>query len=227
MGVHYLGWVMVLHTKNGFFISLEGGEGAGKSTQLRHLSESLKADGLPVCQTREPGGTPGAEALRRQLLFGEEALSWKAEVMTHMAARCDHLDHQILPALAAGHVVVCDRFHDSTWAYQGYGIGCGEADKLSFIRSLRQLVGHEPDLTFWLDVPLEVAQRRVVQRQGPTDRYEGQAEAFHQRVREGFSQAYQQQTDRMIRVDAARSEEEVHHALYALVKERLSARGLL
>lgn len=212
---------MALHSKRGLFVTLEGGEGAGKTTQLRRLTESLRADGVDVCQTREPGGTPGAEALRRQILFGEEALSWRAEVMAHMAARCDHLDHQIVPALQEGKVVICDRFHDSTWAYQGYGVGHGEREKLSFIRSLREIVGHEPDLTFWLDLPLEVSRQRVLKRQGKTDRYEGQAEAFHHRVYEGFSDLYQQQKGRIVRIDAALSENDVHQMLYAHIKQHL------
>lgn len=216
---------MVHLINRGLFITLEGGEGVGKSTQLRCLTEALRRDGKLVCSTREPGGTPGAEALRQQLLFGEAPLSWKAEVMTHMAARCDHLDQKIIPALTNGHIVVCDRFHDSTWAYQGYGRGEGNEEKLSFIRSLRQLVGHEPDITFWFDLPVEEAQRRVGQRGGKTDRYEGKKIQFHRRVREGFLRAYEtQDRERIYRIDASQSEEDIQRYLFEQIKKVMCER---
>lgn len=208
----------------GLFITLEGGEGAGKTTQLARLVERLKREGLPVYQTREPGGTPAAEALRNLLLFGEENFCWQAEIMTHMAARADHLAQAIQPALAEGQIVVCDRFHDSTWAYQGYGIGEGRPEVLDYIRSLRRIVGGEPDVTLWLDLPCELALQRVVQRGGRLDRYEGQQMQFHQRVREGFQKMAEQDTARITRIDASQSVDAVQDALYDAVQHQLVSR---
>ncbi|MCX5615862.1 dTMP kinase [Bombella sp. TMW 2.2559] len=209
----------------GLFITLEGGEGAGKTTQLARLVGRLESEGLPVYRTREPGGTPAAEALRKLLLFGDEHFCWQAEIMTHMAARADHLAQAIQPALEEGKIVICDRFHDSTWAYQGYGIGEGRREVLDYISSLRRLVGGEPDVTFWLDLPCERARQRVAQRGGKVDRYEGQKMQFHQRVREGFWKMAECDPDRIVRVDASQSVEEVQEHLYRLVHQQLAGRA--
>lgn len=206
----------------GIFITLEGGEGGGKTTQSHLLSERLRADGWRVYQTREPGGTPAAEALRNLLLFGEAEFCWQAEIMAHMAARADHLAKVIHPALAEGQIVVCDRYHDSTWAYQGYGIGQKKPEVLAFINALRQLVGGEPDLTLWLDLPCEVAHKRIAQRGGKLDRYEGQQVAFHERVREGFQAMAECDLERIVRVDAEPSEAEVQARLYEVVTQYLA-----
>lgn len=214
------------HSKEaGLFITLEGGEGAGKTTQLARLAERLRHEGLKVYQTREPGGTPAAEALRNLLLFGEENFCWQAEIMVHMAARADHLAQAIQPALADGQIVICDRFHDSTWAYQGYGIGEGRRDVLDYIGSLRRLVGNEPDMTFWLDLPCDVALQRTAQRGGKVDRYEGQQVQFHQRVRTGFQKMVECDPDRVVRVDASQSVEDVQEHLYRLVRQKLAGRA--
>ena len=142
----------------GLFITLEGGEGAGKSTQARLLAEWLRAQGHDVDLTREPGGTPGAEALRELLLFGGHGLCARAEVMAHFAARADHVEQRIAPMLARGGVVICDRFTDSTEAYQGYGLSHGDPAMLGLIATLRGLIPVAPDLTFMLEVPPAVAQ---------------------------------------------------------------------
>lgn len=215
---------MLPSKRSGLFITLEGGEGAGKTTQLARLAERLRSEGLPVYQTREPGGTPAAEALRNLLLFGEENFCWQSEIMLHMAARTDHLAQAIQPALAEGKIVLCDRFHDSTWAYQGYGIGEARQEVLEHIRSLRQLVGGEPDVTFWLDLPCDLARQRVTQRGGKLDRYEGQKMQFHQRVRQGFQQVAKEEPNRIVRVDASQSMEEVQEHLYGLVKQFIAGR---
>ncbi|MXV44556.1 dTMP kinase [Saccharibacter sp. 17.LH.SD] len=218
---------MVRHVKGGLFITLEGGEGGGKSTQSRLLAEALRHDGLKVRLTREPGGTPGAEALRQQLLFGKEEFSWKAEILLHMTARCDHFDQNISPALEAGEIVICDRFHDSTWAYQGYGIGHGALERLTFITSLRELLHYEPEATFWLDVSLETAYRRLAQRGGKLDRYEGLDDAFHRRVREGFEHIYQHDDGKRIqRIDAEAAPDEVFTELYESVWALLRKKGV-
>ena len=146
----------------GRFITLEGGEGAGKSTQAKLLAEALAARGLPVLRTREPGGAPGAEVLRDLLLGGRVDWSAPAETLLHFAARAEHVERTIRPALDAGMWVVCDRFYDSTMAYQGYGLG---ADR-GMIAALIRLVGVHPDLTIVLDVSDAVAVARRAQARG-------------------------------------------------------------
>jgi dTMP kinase len=166
----------------GRLITLEGGEGAGKSTQARMLADALCELGLPVLRTREPGGAPGAEFLREVLLSGRIDWSPRAETMLHVAARMEHVAKTILPAIEAGTWVVCDRFHDSTLAYQGYGQGVD----LGMIETLGTMVGIVPDLTLVLDVPRSIAVTRLRQRGGVDDRYERLNEDFHRRVNEGF-----------------------------------------
>ncbi len=165
----------------GRFITLEGGEGGGKSTQARLLAEALALRGLPVLRTREPGGAPGAELLRDLLLNGPVAWSPPAEAMLHFAARAEHAARTIRPALAAGIWVVCDRFADSTMVYQGYG---QDADR-GMIAALAGLLGLVPDLTLVLDVPVEVSVARLAGRGGGADRYESLGEGFFARVRGG------------------------------------------
>ena len=164
------------------FITLEGGEGAGKSTQARLLADALMEQGLPVLRTREPGGAPGAELLRGVLLGGSHDWSAPAETLLHFAARAEHVAKTIHPALDAGMWVVCDRFYDSTMAYQGYGQG---ADR-GLISALIGLLGIVPDLTLVLDVSESVALARQAQRGVAADRYERLDLAFHARVRQGF-----------------------------------------
>ncbi|MBY4641262.1 dTMP kinase [Gluconacetobacter entanii] len=188
----------------GMFITFEGGEGAGKSTQVRLLQQHL-ATIVPsgrVVMTREPGGTPGAEAIRDLLLFGKHDLSLRAETLMHFSARYDHVDHLIRPALEAGKIVISDRFTDSTEAYQGYGRGAGDHDILALIASLRQQTGVVPDLTFILDIPRTVARERLRARGNRPDRYEAATEAFHARVAEGFAAIARHEPDRCITLDA-------------------------
>ncbi|MBS1073897.1 dTMP kinase [Gluconobacter sp. Dm-73] len=210
----------------GLFITLEGGEGAGKSTQARLLAEALRAEGHTVLLTREPGGTPGAEEIRNLLLFGKVDLSWRAEILMHMAARSDHLDNAILPALERGEIVVCDRFHDSTLAYQGHGVGQGVPEILAFLNGARKLVNFEPDLTLMLELPRAEALARLRARGGQTDRYEGQAEAFHERVLAGFEAIASADPGRVKRVDAAQTPEAVSAALMRAVQDRLMVQGV-
>lgn len=208
----------------GLFITLEGGEGAGKTTQSRLLVERLRQAGHEVVLTREPGGTPGAEALREVLLFGAAPLSWKAQVLGHMAARADHIDNLIRPALERGAIVVCDRFHDSTVTYQGYGIGQGERDILLFIGDVRRLLAFEPDITLLLTVPLETGADRLAARGGRTDRYEAESVAFHERVEKGFAAIVAAEPSRMRVVNGARSPEDVAQTVYDCVTACLDAR---
>jgi dTMP kinase len=190
----------------GRFITLEGGEGAGKSTQARLLADALAGLGIPVLRTREPGGAPGAEVLRELLLSGRCAWSAPAETLLHFAARAEHVEHTIGPALAVGTWVVCDRFADSTMAYQGYGQG---ADR-TMIADLTRMIGLVPDVTFVLDVSTEVAAARLRGRGAAADRYERECGAFHSRVAAGFREIARAEPRRCVLIDANRTEEEVH-----------------
>lgn len=192
--------------RKGAFITLEGGEGAGKSTQLRLVGEALRVLGHDVLITREPGGSPGAEDLRQLLLFGNNPLSLRAEILAHFAARYDHVDRVILPALQAGRIVLCDRFTDSTLAYQGYGRAGGNADILRLIHSLTDMLALPPDRTFLLDVPRDVARERLAARAGQPDRYEQADEEFHARVAEGFAVVALHGPDRVRRLNTAHEE---------------------
>jgi dTMP kinase len=181
------------------FISFEGGEGAGKSTQVRLLAEALRAAGEKVVLTREPGGSPGAEEIRKLLVEGLPG-RWtaEAEALLHFAARADHLDKIIRPALSDGNWVLCDRFADSTIAYQGYGHGL-DLEWLGMLR--RQVVGAtEPGLTVILDLPVETGLARAAARQpggaAAEDRYERMDKSFHQRLRDGFLAIARQAPDR-------------------------------
>jgi dTMP kinase len=200
-------------TTRGRFITLEGGEGSGKTTQARLLADALAERGIPTLRTREPGGSPGAEALRSLLLGGAVAFSARAETMLHFAARADHLAHTIEPALRAGFWVVCDRFYDSTLAYQGYGQG---ADR-EFIHAQIALLGFKPDLTLVLTVSPAVARERLTARGGSADRYEREDAAFHARVADGFLAIARADADRCRLIAAEGPVDAVHEAIIAAV----------
>jgi dTMP kinase len=197
----------------GRFITFEGGEGAGKSTQARLLADALTDLGVAVLRTREPGGAPGAELLRELLLSGEVAWSASAETLLHFAARAEHVVQTIRPALGAGIWVVCDRFADSTMAYQGYGQGADRAT----IATLTGLIGLVPDVTIVLDVSDAVAQERLRSRGETADRYERLDAAFHARVNEGFRAIAHAAPDRCVLIPADGSEAEVHAAVMRAV----------
>ena len=192
----------------GRFITFEGGEGAGKSTAIRSLAESLTERAIPVVVTREPGGSAGAEAIRGLLVSGDPA-RWDGvtEALLHYAARRDHLRCTILPALAVGHWVLCDRFSDSTVAYQGYGHGVPLADLATLYRMVAG--GVRPDLTVLLDIPVSVGLERAGRRTGNDTRYERMALDFHQRLREGFHAIAEAEPERCVVVDATQSAETV------------------
>ena len=198
------------------FITLEGGEGAGKSTQARLLADALRVTGRDVVLTREPGGTEGAEALRGLILSRAHRWAPAAETMLHFAARADHVEGLIRPALVRGATVVCDRFTDSTIAYQGYG---QDAD-LGLIASLHAAVGLDPDLTFVLRVSPEVAAVRLAARPLPPDRYEVADGRFHARVRAGFDAIAAAAPLRCVVVDGDGTPEEVHAAIWSAVEAR-------
>lgn len=168
----------------GRFITFEGVDGSGKTTQLRLLAARLRAAGVEVTETREPGGAPGAEQIRRLLVEGEPG-RWSAETETLLftAARRDHLERTILPALAAGATVLCDRFADSTRVYQG----AARADRRGVVDALHRLmIGREPDLTLILDLDPAEALSRGLARGGAEDRFERLGAGFQARLREGF-----------------------------------------
>lgn len=205
---------------SGRFITFEGGEGAGKSTQLRLLAEALTAAGFEVVTTREPGGSKGAEAIRALLVTGDTD-RWDAETeaLLHTAARRDHLARTVWPALARGAWVICDRFADSTLAYQGYGHGLSK----DFIRDLTRLAigDFKPDLTLILDLPVEEGLKRAGGRGGAEDRYERMGTAFHDRLRQGFLDIARADPDRCAVVDATLPLDEVRQAVLRAVKSRL------
>jgi dTMP kinase len=203
----------------GRFITLEGGEGAGKTTQCALLEQALAARGVPVLRTREPGGSPGAELLRDILLRGPIDWSARAETLLHFAARAEHSTKTIAPALAAGTWVVCDRFFDSTLAYQGYGQGTDRG----FILALIELLGVKPDLTIVLDLGGSVAHERMRQRGNSADRYERQDAAFHQRVRQGFREIAAAAPERCVLLEASGDVQTIHAAIVTTVLQRLYA----
>ncbi|QMW22126.1 dTMP kinase [Sandaracinobacteroides saxicola] len=201
----------------GKFISFEGGEGAGKSTQIARLAARLRAAGRAVTETREPGGTPGAEAIRALLVSGT-ADRWDAitEALLMNAARADHVTRVIRPALAAGQVVLCDRYVDSTLVYQG------QAGDLSALRQLHKYATGNlwPDLTLWLDLPVKQGLIRASTR-GDSGRFEAKGLAFHERVRAGFAALAAAEPARVMRVDASGDEEAVAERVWGAVAWRL------
>lgn len=209
-----------METARGRFITLEGGEGAGKSTQVRLLADSLRDEGLMVVTTREPGGSAGAEAIRTLLVEGDTN-RWDgvAEALLHFAARRDHLVKTVWPALERGAWVISDRFADSTLAYQGFGHGL-DPDVIASL--YRVAVGHfAPDLTLVLDLPVEKGLERAGTRGGGEDRYERMGLGFHQRLRQGFLGIAASNPMRCAVIDATRSPDEVHGDIMATVRARL------
>ena len=191
------------------FVTFEGGEGAGKSTQARLLAEAWRTAGRDVVLTREPGGAAGAELLREMLLRGEHRWSAAAEAHLHFAARAEHLERTILPALAAGKAVVCDRFADSTLAYQGYGLGADQ----KLIAGLTALLPRQPDRTVLLRVGPETAAARMAERRLRLDRYEAMDAAFHTRVALGFAAIADAEPGRCRVIDADGPIDAVHAAV--------------
>ena len=203
----------------GHFISLEGIDGSGKSTQARRLADTLRAEGHDVVLTREPGGAPGAEAIRELLVTGDGA-RWSAvaELLLFNAARRDHLENTIWPALAAGRVVVCDRFADSTRVYQGVA----RAPLGDLVERLHRLViGTDPDLTVIIDTDPETALARGRARGGTEDRFERFGLPFQQALRDGFATLARDNPDRCRIVDGNRAPDAVAADVAALAAAAL------
>jgi len=203
----------------GRFIALEGGEGAGKSTQARLLAQALAGRGIEAVLTREPGGTPLAEAIRTLLLGEGEGPGLRAEALLFAAARSDHLERLIAPALDAGKWVVCDRFVDSSRAYQGGGGGLPDGDILALHR-----VGSEgllPDLAILMEVDPETAARRTAARDGDNaDRIGGRDAAYHGRVAQAFDTFTHAEPERFVRIDGNGAPEQAHAAIMATLRAR-------
>ena len=211
---------------NGFFITFEGGEGSGKTTQIERLAERLRGEGRSVVTTREPGGTPGADAVRHVVLSGAaESLGPDVETLLFAAARADHVDMLIGPALDAGKIVLCDRFHDSTRVYQGLG---GTDDGMIDLLEAATLKGHYPDLTLLLDIDAQAGLKRASVRRGggEADRYEREALVLHADRRRAFLAIAADEPERFVIVDAARSIEEIAREIAFVVGERLECRLL-
>ena len=200
----------------GRFISFEGIDGSGKSTQVRALAATLRARGLEVVETREPGGAPGAELIRRLLVEGDPGRwSPETEILLFTAARRDHLERTIRPALARGATVICDRFADSTRVYQGVA----RADLRATVDALHQLaIGVEPDLTLILDLDPSTARDRGRTRGGSEDRFERFRAVFHQRLRAGFLALAAEFPDRCRVVPADGAPDEVAARIAAAVR---------
>ncbi len=204
----------------GRFISLEGGEGAGKSTQIALLADRLRARGIDVVTTREPGGTPGAEAIRELFVHGApDRWSARTEALLVYAARADHVERLILPAIERGQWVISDRFADSSMAYQGAG---GRLDPGTLRAIHHAAIGDlQPDLTLVLDMPVEIGVTRALARRGAETRFEANAAAFHERVRAAFREITEREPGRARLIDANQPVEAVGAAIWSHVEPLL------
>jgi len=202
----------------GFFMTLEGVDGAGKSTHLSWLLDTLRARGLPVLATREPGGTPLGEQCREWLLH--QPMTLRTETLLMFAARCEHLETVIRPALGQGKWVVCDRFTDATYAYQGGGRQLGEAP----VRALEQWVQGDlqPDCTWLFDLPLEIARQRLAGARDP-DRFEREDAAFFERTRKAYLVRAREHPERIRIIDASQDVAGVRHQLAEALESVLRA----
>lgn len=189
------------------FISFEGTEGVGKTTLIRKIYEYLQQQGQEVVLTREPGGTAMAEQIRALLLSvnHDETMSHDTELLLMYAARAQHLQQVIIPALAEGKTVLCDRFTDASFAYQCAGRGLSR-DKLNVLN--QNFVSHLPNVTFWLDAPIELGMSRARER-GALDRFEQEKVTFFEKVRSGYQELFEQYPERIKRLDATQTPEQV------------------
>jgi dTMP kinase len=210
------------------FITFEGGDGSGKTTQLKALEGYLTERGKSCIATREPGGTSLGNLIRQVLLeVGKQPITSPTELFLYLADRAQHIREVIIPAIEQGNVVLCDRHTDSTLAYQGYGRGID----LGLLRSLNDIAsqGIKPDLTFLFDCPVEIGLSRTAQRQsqaitgvGREDRFEREKVEFHERVREGFLELARAEPHRFRIIDAARSVDEIARELENIIDQELT-----
>jgi len=207
-------------TPDGRFITFEGIDGSGKSTQARLLADTLRAKGREVVLTREPGGSTGAEEIRKLVLEGNpDRWSAETEILLFTAARRDHLERIINPALAAGQIVICDRFADSTRMYQGLSRGDlrGVVDQLHAL-----MIGREPDLTILIDMDPGIGLTRALSRQTKEERFEDFGQDLQVQMRQGFLDLAAQYSDRFVIVDGNRSPKEVARDIAEIVQDRLT-----
>lgn len=205
------------------FITFEGPEGSGKTSQLPALADYLRDAGYDVVVTREPGGTPVGDQIRDVLMNLENvSIVPRTEILLFLAARAQHVEDLIRPSLAAGKVVLCDRFGDSTLAYQGYG----HQTDLGVLRQLLNFStgGLTPDLTLLLDVPVRAGFERKWHNSTEWNRLDAYAEAFHERVRQGYFALAKEEPDRWVIIDASQSKARVQQAMRAAIMERLEGR---
>lgn len=206
-----------------FFITFEGGEGTGKSTQAKLLAEFLEQRGYPCVLTREPGGSAGAEEIRNLVVKGDVG-RWDVmtEALLMFAARRDHLVKTILPAMGQGKTVICDRFADSTTAYQGFGYADRGLGREVIERIYKVVVGDfKPDLTVILDMPVEHGVERALKRDANANRYEKMGLDFHRNLRQAFLEIAKREPERCAVVDATGTVEQIHAAVADLVTKRL------
>jgi dTMP kinase len=210
---------------NGLFITLEGVEGAGKSTAIQFLKAYFDQLHLPYIITREPGGTEIAEAIRKTVLgHYSEKMAADTELLLMFASRAQHIATKIRPALDSGKIVISDRFTDATYAYQGGGRRMG-LDRIAVLESWVQQ-DLQPDLTFLLDIPVEIGMQRILSR-GEIDRIEAEKKSFFNRVRDNYLKRAQQFPDRFKVVQAAKSIEQVQHSLQEIITAFLLAHGYI
>jgi dTMP kinase len=205
----------------GCFITFEGIDGSGKSTQARLLADHLKAQGREVVLTREPGGSAGAEEIRALVLQGEpDRWSAETEILLFTAARRDHLERTILPAIKAGKVVICDRFADSTRMYQGLSRGDlrGTVDQLHSL-----MIGREPDMTILIDMDSDTGLSRALSRQGVEERFETFGSKLQAQMRAGFLSLAKEFADRFVVIDGARGIDAVSVDVRKVVDDHLAA----
>lgn len=207
----------------GLFITLEGGDGAGKSTQIRNIERFFTEKGLVVVHTREPGGTRIGEKLRDILLDKDNAeMSAVTEMLIYAASRSQHVREFVMPALERGEIVICDRFVDSSIAYQAYGRELG--DMVAEVNN-HATGGLRPDITFWLDIDPEAGRARAA-KAGDLDRLEREKMDFHYRVYEGYRQIAEQEPDRVRRIDAADTVENICGRIYECLEELCREKGI-
>ena len=207
----------------GLFITLEGGDGAGKSTQIDNITRFFEEKGLVVLHTREPGGTRISEKLRDILLDKNNSeMSPVTEMLIYAASRAQHVREKIIPALERGEIVICDRFTDSSVAYQGYGRSLGKmvAEVNSYATG-----GLVPDVTFWMDID-PAAGRARASKAGELDRLELEKLDFHYRVYEGYKAIAEAETGRVKHIDASRSVDEIRDEIYGCLEDLCAARGI-
>ncbi|MFB9324387.1 dTMP kinase [Paenibacillus aurantiacus] len=215
-----------MHT--GIFITIEGGEGAGKTTLIETLVHKLEANGLQVVKTREPGGIPIAEQIRGIILDrANTTMDSRTEALLYAAARRQHLVEKVQPALAQGAIVICDRFVDSSLAYQGHARGLGMEE----VRSINAFAIHDtmPDLTLYLDITPEAGLRRIHASEEASreiNRLDLESLSFHRLVREGYLHLHQAEPDRIVKLNAEQSKTELAEAAWAAICARLEEKGL-